>query len=203
MSTDLRTANGLESLMRETIDKHKHAAPNRHVGMFRPWTIKLVKDLSCCGDCNLHSHVIRMNEWLVREGPIDQVYDTLMHEVAHALVGIEITKTGKRMAHGKTWKVWARFLGATPKSMASDAELGEGASDNFGKKKPPKQYRYYIIFERQDGTYERVSKCCKRLRALGDREMLKRPETLGRLWMVRIDDYSESCSEQVAAKKFR
>lgn len=46
-------------------------------------------------------------------GPPDQVTDTILHEIAHALAG-------PAARHGPAWKSIARRLGATPKSCAPE-----------------------------------------------------------------------------------
>lgn len=61
------------------------------------------------GLCSYSKRTIQMSRVFVSHNDAEQVMDTIMHEIAHALVG-------PGHGHGEVWKAKARQLGATPRA---------------------------------------------------------------------------------------
>ena len=79
------------------------------------------------GRCHYYSKKITLSKWYVELNKEKEIEDTILHEIAHALAWIH----DKFKGHGKTWKAWARKVGATPKAR-SKTNLTE----------PKKHYKY-------------------------------------------------------------
>ena len=144
--------------------------------------------------CRFQCHVQEHGRLLEHGGnsPESQVIDTLMHEIAHAIVDIEFSKTGRVMAHGKRWKAWARRLGATPKATIPLSELGDGAVEKFSKEKRPNKYHIvYIDNVTNPSKVEVVHSCKRKLVRLSSRGMRGRDETYGKLYHIRVEDYEK------------
>ena len=60
---------------------------------------------------------IEISRSLIEEHP-DQVYETIVHECAHAIVCL---KTGEKHGHDSIWKACARRLGISDKRCADNA----------------------------------------------------------------------------------
>jgi predicted SprT family Zn-dependent metalloprotease len=58
------------------------------------------------GQCRYRSKVISLSVHYVDRTPVEQVYDTILHEVAHALAG-------HKAGHGPVWVAIARGLGCS------------------------------------------------------------------------------------------
>lgn len=65
------------------------------------------------GVCRYRQKEILLSRKHAVDGMPDQVADTILHEIAHALAGASA-------GHGPAWKAVARQLGATPKSCAPE-----------------------------------------------------------------------------------
>ena len=82
------------------------------------------------GVCRYRQQQILLSRKHVVDGTPDQIADTILHEIAHALAG-------PKAGHGPTWKAIARRLGATPKSCAPENERDrvkrEAAREKFRK----------------------------------------------------------------------
>ena len=75
------------------------------------WTLAFVEARRRLGDCNFRDRVIRIGRAHALEGTEEQIRDTVLHEIAHAL-------TGREAGHGPLWKETARRIGATPRAKA-------------------------------------------------------------------------------------
>jgi predicted SprT family Zn-dependent metalloprotease len=74
----------------------------------KKWRIKLNGRISrALGRTNFMSREIEMQKDFVRNGTREEIKDTIMHEIAHALVG-------SNHNHDSTWKAMALKLGALP-----------------------------------------------------------------------------------------
>lgn len=69
------------------------------------------------GECRPREQLILLSRTHSVSGSREQVTDTILHEIAHALAGPEA-------GHGPAWKAIARRIGATPKSRVP--ESGDG-----------------------------------------------------------------------------
>ncbi len=61
--------------------------------------------------------MIRISRARALDGRNEQVRDTVLHEIAHAIAGPEA-------GHGPLWKATARRIGATPRARACESEAG-------------------------------------------------------------------------------
>lgn len=82
------------------------------------------------GVCRYRQKEILLSRKHAVDGTPDQVSDTILHEIAHALAG-------SGAGHGPAWKAVARRLGATPKSCAPENEQDrirrQAAKEKFRK----------------------------------------------------------------------
>ena len=73
------------------------------------WSFGLAKTKRRQGAYNYRSKRIEIAEYYATHNPPEQVIDTLLHEIAHALAG-------PKARHGPAWKAVAKKLGATPRA---------------------------------------------------------------------------------------
>ncbi len=81
------------------------------------WTLAFVESGRRLGDCDYRDRVIRIGRAHALEGRDEEIRDTVLHEIAHAIAG---AKAG----HGPLWKATARRIGATPRARARESEAG-------------------------------------------------------------------------------
>ncbi len=86
---------------------------NRH-GL-QDWNLHFNAAKTKLGECRQDRKLIRLSRTHAVNDPPDQVTDTILHEIAHALAG-------PAARHGPAWKAIARRLGATPKSCAPERD---------------------------------------------------------------------------------
>lgn len=67
------------------------------------------------GRCHYNSQKITLSKWYVELNRQDDVEDTILHEIAHALSYIRYGRKGK--GHGHLWKKVCRQIGATPQRV--------------------------------------------------------------------------------------
>ena len=70
------------------------------------WTLAFGEARKRLGDCHFRHHMIRISRTHALEGSEEQIRDTVLHEIAHAIAGHEA-------GHGPLWKATARRIGAT------------------------------------------------------------------------------------------
>ena len=70
------------------------------------WRIKLDHARRRAGQCDYTNKVISLSRLYVRHADIDHIRDTILHEIAHALVG-------PRHGHDAVWRQKAREIGCT------------------------------------------------------------------------------------------
>lgn len=73
------------------------------------WSFKFSRSLSLFGQCSYSTKTIKLSQPLTEVNTVDHVTDTILHEIAHALVG-------PGQGHGSLWKRTAIQLGATPRA---------------------------------------------------------------------------------------
>lgn len=182
------TFEDLDDLLFRTLVKYENHADNSDFGKAEDWIFEIEKTKSV-GYCSFRDKKIVLNEWVFENSSEEQILDTLYHEAAHALAGLEMTNTGRVMGHGKLWKSWARRLGATPKATVPLSELGEGATNQFKKKK--RTSKYYIVLIDESYT-EIVGNASRKLVGMASRYLKGRKnETLGKLYLVPTEKYCD------------
>ena len=99
--------NGVAGVSRRLMDEH---------GLTN-WTLAFVEARRRLGDCDFRNRVIRIGRAHALEGSDEQIRDTVLHEIAHAL-------TGREAGHGPLWRETARRIGATPRAKAYESQAG-------------------------------------------------------------------------------
>ena len=79
------------------------------------WTLAFVEAKRRLGDCHFGDRVIRISRAHALEGSEEQIRDTVLHEIAHAIAGPEA-------GHGPLWKATARRIGATPRAKSYESQ---------------------------------------------------------------------------------
>lgn len=93
----------VEALARRLMDRHG----------LDEWTVQFDGAKARAGICRFDRRVIGLSRHLMAAFDCEEVVDTVLHEIAHALVGA---------AHGHdgVWKATARSIGASPKRCVSN-----------------------------------------------------------------------------------
>ncbi len=132
------------------------------------WKVKINNRLTrALGRCCYTTKTIELQGRYVKDNTVEQVTDTILHEIAHALAG-------PRAGHGMEWKMWAVRVGATPQATVDCATI------NYKRK-------YQLAFVKSvDGfrEYERLNHFTDRRVSLAGKFLKDRPETLNQLvWL--------------------
>jgi predicted SprT family Zn-dependent metalloprotease len=83
------------------------------------WTFRFNRNKRRLGVCKQDSKQIELSEHYVIRNSSEHVIDTILHELAHALVGTE-------HGHDDVWKDMCIRLGCTPNSCSNTAIMPEG-----------------------------------------------------------------------------
>lgn len=83
------------------------------------WTFKFDRAKKRFGFCDGLTRTVYLSRPLTELNDVTQVEDTILHEIAHALVG-------NSHGHDKVWKAKARELGATPRAADSSGRVPVG-----------------------------------------------------------------------------
>jgi predicted SprT family Zn-dependent metalloprotease len=100
------------------------------------WRFEFSRDKLSLGKCKYREKVIAFSEYY-EHIPREEILDTILHEIAHALVG-------SRVGHNYQWKAKAREIGARPERLAPP-DVYSSAKYNYVMKCPScgkKWYRY-------------------------------------------------------------
>ena len=81
------------------------------------WTLAFAESRSRLGDCDFNDRQIRIGRDHALEGNEEEIRDTVLHEIAHAIAGPEA-------GHGPLWKATVRRIGATPRAKTYDDRSG-------------------------------------------------------------------------------
>lgn len=92
------------------------------------WSLRFGNARRKLGECRAEEKLIVLSRAHAAEGAPDDVSDTILHEIAHALAG-------PAAGHGPAWKSVARRLGARPASRAHETDAArrtrEAAREEF------------------------------------------------------------------------
>jgi predicted SprT family Zn-dependent metalloprotease len=83
------------------------------------WDFKLNKTKRQLGVCKEPIKRIEMSEYYVLHNRREMIVDTILHEIAHALVGVN-------HGHDQVWKHMCLRLGCNPKSCDKAVQMPEG-----------------------------------------------------------------------------
>ena len=97
--------NGVAGMARRLMEEHGLSS----------WTLAFVETKRRLGDCHFRDRVIRISRTHALERNEEQIRDTVLHEIAHAIAGPEA-------GHGPLWKATARRIGATPRAKAYESQ---------------------------------------------------------------------------------
>ena len=81
------------------------------------WTFKFDNAKTRLGHCRDATKTIYISRHLVLLNDEDEVRDTILHEIAHAIVG---ERRRWREEHDKAWRVVAHSIGARPEAFAGE-----------------------------------------------------------------------------------
>lgn len=81
----------------------------------RGWTFKFDNAKRRFGVCKHRSKTISLSQYLVLLNDVNQVQDTILHEIAHALT--------PGQGHNYTWKLKAKEIGCKPERCYSNKEV--------------------------------------------------------------------------------
>ena len=81
--------------------------PQNDVFGMRVWSFQWMHSRRVLGECWQRRHIIKLSMPCTAINSIEQVTDTILHEIAHA-------KAGYEAGHGRKWQMVARSLGARP-----------------------------------------------------------------------------------------
>ena len=149
------------------------------------------------GYCDYRSRKIVLNTFIL-ECSIDQICDTLLHEVAHAIAGELYDDYG----HGRYWKKVARMLGCNDKAKAKISYEGE---DKVVWDQVIKNSKYVMIHITKDNEIEflaarnRRNRKIKSFKITGDTSNM----SLGRIFYVNSEIYSTGNKEEIVANAFQ
>jgi predicted SprT family Zn-dependent metalloprotease len=83
------------------------------------WTFRFNRNKRRLGVCKQDDKRIELSEFYVMRNDGAHVTDTILHEIAHALVGTE-------HGHDDVWKAMCLQIGCSPSSCSSTANMPEG-----------------------------------------------------------------------------
>lgn len=132
---------------------------------------RAVKRLGCCRVTRRHITLSRYFAQAHLNGAQEQILDTILHEIAHALAWEQARHAG----HGPLWKAWCAALGATPRATASRCR-------EFAPNPP----RYRLQHRETGEVFREYARRPRFRRGLAQMYMRGRPETLGKLVVVEV-----------------
>jgi hypothetical protein len=100
------TEKSVEMLVREKLDFYK----------LTDWQVEINNTKRTLGMCCHSSKTIKMSKAFFTHMKYEDIIDTILHEIAHALVG-------PGHGHGEVWKAMAVRLGCTPSATAKGKHL--------------------------------------------------------------------------------
>jgi len=131
------------------------------------------------GYCSYKDYKIVLHLDHVLYSSIDDIIDTLLHEAAHAVAYHIFGESG----HGKYFRKVSVMFGNSPRATSKQTSPEIAA-------KYTKKEKYKIIFlDDRNLEVSGVYQCSRKLKDLHDRGMKNKKETIGRLWMVKMEDY--------------
>lgn len=100
------------------ISNYAHTKMSDHGLIQQGWTFKFSNAKTQLGYCNATDKTITFSKQYSKIDD-DEIIDTILHEIAHALDYIY----NKKVSHGETWKKICREIGAKPERLANDVKF--------------------------------------------------------------------------------
>jgi len=97
-----------------------------HGLLSRGWHFEWSNRVKAKGDCHYGYKRIRLSRHFAKSRPLDGSRDTVIHEIAHALVG-------QGHGHGSVWKTQMRALGANDTTYTTMAAEHQPCHENTGE----------------------------------------------------------------------
>ena len=89
------------------------------------WTFNFSNEKRAVGRCYYNKKLIVYSKHFIDNTPYDEVIDTILHEIAHALAG-------PGHGHDSYWRSVAKSIGARPQRCASpDAKHNDSVKPNY------------------------------------------------------------------------
>jgi SprT protein len=82
------------------------------------WIFRWQNKKRSLGTCSYGQKEIRLSRWYVELNNLEEVRDTILHEIAHALSYIRYGTKG--IGHGRLWKKVCVEIGAIPRACSKD-----------------------------------------------------------------------------------
>jgi predicted SprT family Zn-dependent metalloprotease len=101
----------------------------------RDWKFAWIKKIHTLGQCYCAMKTIKLSIPYVLVNDIENITDTILHEIAHALVG------GKH-GHNFVWKLKAKEIGCLPQRLASSKTITP--------------YKWYYVCVKCDKKFGRI-----------------------------------------------
>lgn len=107
------------------------------------WRFVWNRRKTCMGLCRYERQTIELSAYFVARNGVEDIRDTLLHEIAHALVG-------EGHGHDSVWEAKCRELGAIPR-RCGQANMPAGAwqatcpgcTTRFSRHRRPARGKYY------------------------------------------------------------
>ena len=133
----------------DTIQARKLANENLRVwGLTeRGWTFDFDSAKSRFGLCSPKRKKIFLSFELTKLNDIADVLDTILHEIAHALVREFV---GRKHGHDNIWKAYCLLVGARPYSCYNSDDIAQPAPKFIGK---CAQGHTFTRFRKPEGTH--------------------------------------------------
>lgn len=159
------------------------------------WKFVINKSLRRLGQCSYKHKIISVSAYHIEHNPDDNIINTILHEIAHALhyhhyadngrlnEFSACVRRGKRFVrkvkpHGKEWKRFAAMVGCVPKATAKS-----NIQQNIGYKWNLVTVQNGIVTDQNFGYYRFPKR-------LSCKYMLKdKTGTKGKLYLVPGDDW--------------